>query len=169
VTEPHDQETDARYLRRAVELSRRFLDVEGCTPFGALVAVGGAVVAEGVSSVVGLADPTAHAEVMALRAAGRKLGHHLFADGVMYSSSEPCPMCLMACYWARIPRLVYGASSHDVATYGFEDLRLYREVALPRDRRSLQTQALGGPVAQDAVAVLGMWADRLPEPVVAKW
>jgi tRNA(Arg) A34 adenosine deaminase TadA len=75
-------------------------------------------VATGTSSVVELRDPTAHAEVMALRAAGTKLGRHLMEDAVMYSSSEPCPMCLTACYWARVPRLVYAATSHDVAVNG---------------------------------------------------
>ncbi|MFJ8582816.1 nucleoside deaminase [Micromonospora sp. NPDC093277] len=108
------------FLARAIEISRRALEDEGKTPFGAIVVISGQVVGEGTSSVVELRDPTAHAEVMALRDAGSKLGRHLFEDAVMYASSEPCPMCLMACYWARIPRLIFRASSHDVATYGFE-------------------------------------------------
>ncbi|MEV1288319.1 nucleoside deaminase [Micromonospora sp. NPDC049679] len=99
------------------------MEDDGKTPFGAIVVVEGDIVGEGATSVVELRDPTPHAEVMALRHAGAKLGRHLFDDGVMYASSEPCPMCLVACYWARIPRLIFGASSHDVATHGFEDLR----------------------------------------------
>ncbi|WP_260428570.1 nucleoside deaminase [Micromonospora globispora] len=110
-----------------------------------------------------------HAEVMALRHAGRNLGRHLFEDGIMYASSEPCPMCLMACYWARIPRLIFGASSHDVATYGFEDLQFYREVAQPAERQSLREEVAEGPLRDQAVDVLRKWADMLPSPVVPKF
>ncbi|GHJ36734.1 nucleoside deaminase [Streptomyces sp. TS71-3] len=160
---------DLAYLQRAVEISRRALEDERNTPFGALIVINGEIVAEGTSSVVKLNDPTAHAEVMALRAAGEALGRHLFEDGVMYASSEPCPMCLVACYWARIPRLVYGANSHDVATYGFEDLQLYRELAFPAEQRSLRGQGATGSVKEDAVAVLKQWADAFPETVVPKY
>jgi tRNA(Arg) A34 adenosine deaminase TadA len=78
-------------------------------------------------------------------------------------------MCLVACYWARIPRLVYGASSHDVATFGFEDLQLYRELALPIGHRTLREVAAGGSVREDAVAVLRAWTKTLNEPVVPKF
>src|ERR1035438_8649643 len=100
-------EADRRYLQRAIDVSRRALEDEGKTPFGALVVVDGKVVGEGTSQVVELSDPTAHAECMALREAGTTLGRLLLDAGVMYASSEPCPMCLIACYWARIPRVVY--------------------------------------------------------------
>jgi len=121
-------DTDRAFLVQAIDLSRHALEDQGKTPFGALLVVDGEVVASGTSSVVELHDPTAHAEVMALRNAGARLQRHLFPDGTMYASSEPCPMCLVACYWARLPRLVYGASSHDVGRLGFEDLQLYREL-----------------------------------------
>ncbi|MET8234866.1 nucleoside deaminase [Micromonospora sp. NPDC005298] len=139
------------------------------TPFGAIVVIGSEIVGEGTSSVVELRDPTAHAEVMALRHAGSNLERHLFEDGVMYASSEPCPMCLMACYWARIPRLIFGASSHDVATYGFEDLQFYREIAQPIDRRSLREDLAEGTLRAQAIEVLRAWAGKLPEPVVPKF
>ncbi|WP_405583198.1 nucleoside deaminase [Streptomyces sp. NBC_01190] len=161
-------QTDLTYLRRAVDVSRHALQDGGNTPFGALVVVGGEIVGEGTSSVVRLSDPTAHAEVMALRASGQALGRHLFEDGVMYASSEPCPMCLVACYWARIPRLVYGADSRDVARHGFEDLQLYRELTLPHDRRALREDGADGALKADAVSVLKAWSDALPEPVVPK-
>ncbi len=112
-------DADRCFLQRAIHVSRRALEDDGKTPFGALVVIGGQVVGEGTSRVVELHDPTAHAEVMALRAAGEALGTHLFETGVMYCSSEPCPMCLVACYWARLPRLVFAATSYDVATSGF--------------------------------------------------
>lgn len=160
---------DQSLLSRAVELSRHALEDEGKTPFGAVITIEGEVIAEGTSSVVELRDPTAHAEVMALRHAGQKLGRHLMPDAVMYASSEPCPMCLVACYWARIPRLVFAATSHDVATYGFEDLQLYRELARPLEERSLNEQAATGPTQVRAVEILREWADRLPIDVEPKF
>ncbi|MGW1198492.1 nucleoside deaminase [Streptomyces sp. NPDC002536] len=160
---------DVAFLQRAVAISRRALEAPGITPFGALVVVGGAVVGEGSSSVVKLHDPTAHAEVMALRAAGAALERHILADGVMYTSSEPCPMCLTACYWARIPRVVYAADSRDVAAHGFEDLRLYRELTLDSTDRTLRGVPVDGPVRAEAVSVLKAWTDGLPEPVVPKF
>ncbi|MFJ9620546.1 nucleoside deaminase [Streptomyces sp. NPDC101181] len=161
-------ETDTSFLAHAIDLSRHALEDKGKTPFGAIVVIEGEIVSEGTSSVVELADPTAHAEVMALRNAGRKLGRHLFEDGVMYTSSEPCPMCLVACYWARLPRVVFGATSREVALNGFEDLQLYRELTYPQEGRALREDVASDPLAAEAVKVLRAWSDGLPEPVVPK-
>jgi guanine deaminase len=165
----HLDEADRRYLQRAIDISRRALDDEGKTPFGALVVVADKVVGEGTSQVVELRDPTAHAEIMALRDAGTTLGRHLLEDGVMYCSSEPCPMCLIACYWARLPRVVYAATSYDVATYGFEDLQFYRELTRPNDQRSIQEDAADGELREAAAAGLRAWAGQLPFPVDPKY
>ncbi len=162
-------DADRRYLQRAIDISRHALEDEGKTPFGAVVIVGDQVVGEGTSRVVELHDPTAHAEIMALRAAGAALGRHLLDDAVMYASSEPCPMCLTACYWARIPRVVYAATSYDVATYGFEDLQLYRELTRPTDQRSLQEDAADDELREEAAAGLQAWAQQLPFPVEPKF
>ena len=159
---------DESFLRYAIDLSRHSLEDEGKTPFGAIVVVGGEIAGEGTSSVVELCDPTAHAEVMALRNAGSAMQRHLFEDGVMYSSSEPCPMCLMACYWARLPRLVFGATSYDVAINGFEDLQLYRELTYPAGGRQLRGHPAEGDLREQAADVLRSWAARLPSPVVPK-
>ncbi|CAM5700502.1 tRNA-specific adenosine deaminase [Streptomyces alboniger] len=161
-------DVDQKFLRRAISISRHALEDEGKTPFGAIVVVDGEVVSEGTSSVVELRDPTAHAEVMALRNAGKELQRHLFEDGVMYASSEPCPMCLAACYWARIPRLVFGATSQDVARWGFEDLWLYREMAASTDQRAISEETAEGQLREEAVSALEAWAAKLPEPVVPK-
>jgi guanine deaminase len=126
-------------------------------------------VGEGTSSVIELIDPTAHAEVMALRNAGTNLQCHLFEDGTLYSSSEPCPMCLTACYWVRIPRIVYGATSNDVATHGFEDLLLHRGLSRPAEQRSLREDAADEMIRTEAAAVLSSWADQLPGAVVPKF
>jgi guanine deaminase len=83
-------------------------------------------------------------------------------DATMYASSEPCPMCLVACYWARLSRLVYGATSLDVGTYGFEDLQLYRELTYPAERRSLREDAADEPLRGHAAEVLRRWAEQLP-------
>ncbi|GGL71574.1 hypothetical protein GCM10010129_14020 [Streptomyces fumigatiscleroticus] len=168
---PYAPETaqDHAFLTQAIKLSRHALEDEGKTPFGALVVVDGEVVGTGTSSVVELRDPTAHAEVMALRAAGSKLGRHLMEDAVMYSSSEPCPMCLVACYWARIPRLVYAATSHDVAVNGFEDLQFYRQLALPNAERTLLVETAAGDETREIAAkALASWADKLPFAVEPK-
>jgi guanine deaminase len=162
-------EADGRYMRRAIEISRRALEDDGKTPFGAIVVIGGEVVGEGTSRVVELHDPTAHAEVMALRAAGAALGRHILEDAVMYCSSEPCPMCLVACYWARLPRLVFGATSHDVATCGFEDFQFYRELTLPAEQRFLREDAAGGALREDAASALRAWTEKLPSPVEPKY
>ncbi len=162
-------EADRRYLQRAIDISRRALEDEGKTPFGAIVVVAGQIVGEGTSQVVELRDPTAHAEVMALRAAGTALGRHLFTDGAMYASSEPCPMCLIACYWARLPRVVFGATSYDVATYGFEDLQFYRELAHPAQQRSVQEDSADDDLRANAAAVLRAWAEQLPFDVEPKY
>jgi guanine deaminase len=155
-------DADRGFLAHAIDISRHALEDEGKTPFGAVVVIAGEVVATGTSSVVELHDPTAHAEVMALRNAGIKLQRHLLPDATMYASSEPCPMCLIACYWARLPRLVYGASSRDVATYGFEDLQFYRELTYPAEGRSLREDAADTLLHTQAVDVLQAWADQLP-------
>lgn len=162
-------DADRHFLQSAIQVSRRALEDDGKTPFGALVVVGGQIAGEGTSRVVELRDPTAHAEVMALRAAGETLGTHLFETGVMYCSSEPCPMCLAACYWARLPRLVFAATSHDVATSGFEDLQLYRELALQRDQRALREDTADDDLRGEAAGALRAWADKLPFPVEPKY
>ena len=162
-------EADRRYLQRAIEISRDALADGGKSPFGAVLVVAGGVAGEGANRVTELRDPTAHAEITALRAAGRALGQLAFEDGVMYSSSEPCPMCLTACYWARIPRVVYGATSHDVAACGFEDLQLYRELGRPRSERHIREDPGGDDLREAASAGLREWAAQQPVPVEPKF
>ncbi|MET9554976.1 nucleoside deaminase [Streptomyces sp. NPDC006645] len=165
------QETpaDQQFLEQAIAVSRHALDDEGKTPFGAVVVVDGEVVGIGTSSVMELHDPTAHAEMMALRAAGRTLRHHIMENGVMYSSSEPCPMCLVACYWARIPRLVYAATSHDVAVNGFEDLQFYRQLSKPNKERTLLAEvSVEGKLRESAAGALAEWSSALPFTVEPK-
>jgi guanine deaminase len=152
------EETDRDYLQLAVELSRGYRDDQRRWPFGAIIVVGGQIAGKGVNRVVELHDPAAHAEVMALRAAGSALGRHVFEDAVLYSSSEPCPMCLAACYWACVQRVVFAATSYDVAACGLQDLAIYEELKLPAGRRSVHEDAGGDDLRHDATAELQDWA-----------
>jgi tRNA(Arg) A34 adenosine deaminase TadA len=161
--------TGENYLRIAIDLSRHALEDEGKTPFGVILVINDEVVSEGTSSVIELVDPSVHAEIMAVRNAARKLGRHLLTDSVLYSSSEPCPMCLTACYWARVSRLVFGATSYDVATHGFEDLQLYRELATEAVLRSLPEVSAGGTLRTLAADMLRNWAEDFPERVTPKY
>jgi guanine deaminase len=157
-------DTDRGYLQLAVDLSRSYLDDDRKWPFGAVIVAAGRIVGRGVNRVVESHDPTAHAEVMALRAATASLGRHQIAEGVLYSSSEPCPMCLTACYWAGLPRVVFGATSHVVASCGLQDLAFYRELARPADQRSIREDGgedhREGGLREQAAAVLRDWAQR---------
>lgn len=153
--------TREELMRRAIELSLRNV-AEGGGPFGAVVARGGEIVAEGVNRVTAQCDPTAHAEVAAIRAAARKLGTFDLSGCDIYASCEPCPMCLGAIYWARLDRLFYAATKDDAARAGFDDAFIYRELALAPAQRRLATARLLG---DEALATFRAWeakADRRP-------
>jgi guanine deaminase len=155
-------EVDARFLREAVRVARvRMLQGRG-GPFGAVVARDGVIVARGWNAVTSSNDPTAHAEVVAIRRACRKLGTFSLHGCVLYASCEPCPMCLAASYWARIDRLVHAASRDDAARAGFDDAFIYDQVPLPAAERSLPTSQL---LRSEAVDVFEAWLakpDRVP-------
>ncbi|MGH3166799.1 MAG: nucleoside deaminase [Trebonia sp.] len=145
---------DRRFLWRAVELSRSYRADHRRWPFGAILAAGGEIIGQGFNQVEELHDPTAHAEVMALRAAGRALRRHAFEDSVLYSSGEPCPMCLAACYWASVPRVVFAATSRDLADCGFQDLAIYRQLELPAGQRSMRRDSAQEELRQAAVTAV---------------
>ncbi|MEI7743871.1 MAG: nucleoside deaminase, partial [Chloroflexota bacterium] len=133
-----------RLLLRSIEIGREGMLARRGGPFGALIATAdGSIVAEGCNEVTSTNDPTAHAEVLAIRRACAALGTFILAGHVMYTSCEPCPMCLAAAYWARLDAIVFAASRVDAAAGGFDDEFLYRELVLPMDARSL-------PVSQAA-------------------
>ncbi|HEY6495463.1 MAG TPA: nucleoside deaminase [Trebonia sp.] len=153
-------EADLGYLRMAVELSRSYRDVPGSWPFGAVLVARGEVVGRGFNQVAERRDPSAHAEIMALREAGRSLDRHEFPGSVLYSSAEPCPMCLAACYWASVARIVYAATSRDLAGYDFSDLAIYAELRLPAGCRAVPEDVAGEGPRQDALAAVREWAER---------
>ncbi len=146
-----------RFMRRAIAISRaKMLDGAG-GPFGAVVVRDGAVVGEGWNQVTSTNDPTAHAEIVAIRDAARRLGTFSLAGCELYSSCEPCPMCLGAILWARLDRLYYANDRHDAQALGFDDAVFHREVTLPPDRRAIPTLRL---LAEEARAVFEEWSAR---------
>jgi guanine deaminase len=128
---------EERYLRRAVDLAHQGVTTGEGGPFGALVVRDGQILAEGWNRVLADNDPTAHAEVTALRRACAAVGDFQLPGAVVYSSCEPCPMCLGALYWARPAAVYFAASRHDAAAAAFDDSFIYDELALPVEVRSL--------------------------------
>ena len=132
-----------KFLERAIELAELGMRAGRGGPFGAVIVRGGQILAEGQNQVTSAHDPTAHAEVCAIRAACRVVSDFSLAGAEIYSSCEPCPMCLSAIYWARLDRLYFAASREDAAEIGFDDAFLYQEIPLAAtDRRLPTTQAL---------------------------
>jgi len=125
------------FLRRAILLATENVNAGGGGPFAAVIARAGRIVGEGVNTVTTTNDPTAHGEVNAIRAASTALGTFSLAGCELYTSCEPCPMCLAASYWARIDAVYYGAGAADAARAGFDDAFLYEEFRKSQDARQL--------------------------------
>ncbi|WP_303784830.1 nucleoside deaminase [Azovibrio restrictus] len=145
---PTQQEQDERFLRRTLELALLNVERGEGGPFGALITRDGEIIAEAWNRVVADKDPTAHAEILAIRAACRKLGHFHLSGCTLYASSEPCPMCLAAAYWARVDRIVYANDREAAAAIGFSDAALYDELQCPPGRRQVPTLHLPLPEAR---------------------
>lgn len=143
-------------MRRAVALAEESV-AKGGGPFGAVIARGGEIVAEGANCVVPHHDPTAHAEVSAIREAARRLGTHNLSGCEIYTSCEPCPMCLGAIYWAHLDKIYYGCDRKDAAAIGFDDDFIYRELQLaPSDRQKPSEIVL----ADEAARAFRLWSDK---------
>ncbi len=129
------------WMKRALDLATANAR-KGGGPFGAIIVKDGTVVAEGVNQVTATNDPTAHAEVQAIRHAAQKLGTYDLSGCIIYSSCEPCPMCLGAIYWARLDALYFGAGKDNAAAAGFDDAFIYREIEKPAAQRQLKTRQI---------------------------
>ncbi|MCL2075837.1 MAG: nucleoside deaminase [Betaproteobacteria bacterium] len=151
-------DTDRRLLRRAIELaaenSREDLENPEGGPFGAVIARDGEILAEGRNRALATHDPVAHAEIEAIRAACQKIRNFHLTNATLYASSEPCPMCLAAAYWARITRIVYANSRAEADFIGFCDADIYRELSLPEKERRIVMIHLPLP---DASLPLDLW------------
>src|SRR2546425_110584 len=124
-------------MREAIRLSLYTMRRGKGGPFGAVIVKGNQIVAHGCNRVISRNDPTAHAEIVALRAACRRLKSFHLVGCDLYTSCEPCPMCLAAMYWARLRRVFYGNTRQDAARIAFDDEFIYRQVALPIPKRTL--------------------------------
>lgn len=142
------------FLRRAIDLAVQNVNAGVGGPFAAVIVRDGKIVGEGVNTVTATNDPTAHGEVNAIRAACKALGTFTLASCELYTSCEPCPMCLAASYWARLNAIYYGCSAADAARAGFDDAFLYDEFRKDQAARSLPVaQLLGG----EAWAAFAAW------------
>lgn len=127
------------FMRQAIELATESVLSGRGGPFGAVIVRKGEVIATGSNQVTATNDPTAHAEVVAIRNACSKLGTFVLDGCEVYTSCEPCPMCLAAIYWARCSAIFYGSTASDAADAGFDDAFLYAEVQRPHEQRSIPT------------------------------
>lgn len=148
--------TNEELMMVAIELSERNIE-SGGGPFGAVIAKDGEIVATGVNSVTKSCDPTAHAEVSAIRAACSKLESFELKGCEIYSSCEPCPMCLSAIYWARLDRLYYGNDKEDAKLIEFDDSFIYDELKLDAEDRSLASERM---LSQEAIRAFDTWRDK---------
>lgn len=144
------------FMRQAIELAVENIK-NGGGPFGAVIVKDGAVVATGANRVTANNDPTAHAEVCAIRAACTKLGTFDLSGCVIYTSCEPCPMCLGAIYWAHIDKIYYGANQLDAASVDFDDSFIYRELELTPDKRNKPVENI---LHDEAQAPFRAWQEK---------
>jgi guanine deaminase len=147
----------AAWMRAAIGLSLEKMRSGEGGPFGAVVVRDGRIVGRGWNQVTSANDPTAHAEVTAIRDACRRLKTYQLTDCELYTSCEPCPMCLSAIYWARIPLVYYGNTRKDAARIAFDDDFIYREVALPLKQRSVRMKPL---LRKEALAAFLEWKQK---------
>ena len=156
-------EADHRaFMRRAVRLSAERMRGGAGGPFGAVIVQDGKIIAEGWNRVTSTNDPTAHAEVSAIRDACRALGTFSLKGCDIYTSCEPCPMCLAAMYWARLDRIFFANSREDAAAIGFDDALIYGEVSKPVENRMIPTIKLALPEAEAVFAEWQAKPDKVP-------
>ena len=147
------------FMRQAIELSEENVR-SGGGPFGAVIVRDGRVIATGTNGVTRLNDPTAHAEVTAIRNAARALGTFDLSGCEIYTSCEPCPMCLGAIYWARIGKMYYGNDQEDARRIGFDDSFIYEEIALPPPQRRLRSCRILSEEARNAFVLWDEKSDK---------
>ncbi|MCX7544143.1 nucleoside deaminase [Marinicella gelatinilytica] len=146
-----------QFMRRAIELAREGMDAGAGGPFGSVVVRNGEIIAEGYNRVTSDNDPTAHAEVTAIREACQKLGTFQLNDCEIYTSCEPCPMCLGAIYWARPKVVYYACTREDAAAIDFDDQLIYDEIDAGIDNRQIPFKQMQ---QSEALSVFKAWQDK---------
>ncbi|WP_372746448.1 nucleoside deaminase [Lutibacter sp.] len=145
------------FMSKAIELAKKGIDTNAGGPFGAIIVKNGEIIAEGYNSVTSKNDPTAHAEVVAIRNACEKLDSFQLDDCIIYTSCEPCPMCLGAIYWARPKKVYYACTREDAANIDFDDQFIYNEISKEINERKIPFINL---LREDASVVFKNWTDK---------
>ena len=148
---------DTKFMKRAVELARSGMDANSGGPFGCVVVKNGEIIGEGNNRVTSTNDPTAHAEIVAIRAACERLGAFQLDGCSIYTSCEPCPMCLGAIYWARPAKVFYACTREDAAAVGFDDDFIYRELGKANDEREM---VLINILRDEGLALFQNWSEK---------
>jgi tRNA(Arg) A34 adenosine deaminase TadA len=146
-----------KFMRHAIELSRDNMNANKGGPFGAVVVKDGEIIGKGANSVTSINDPTAHAEIVAIRNACETIDSYSLEGCEIYSSCEPCPMCLAAIYWSRIDKVYFANTHEDAAKVDFDDSFLYQQMKLTRDQRSLPSENL---LRIEALQVFEEWDEK---------
>ncbi|MEZ0223574.1 MAG: deaminase [Alphaproteobacteria bacterium] len=151
------EEQRKQFMRRAITLSQQKMDENCGGPFGAVIVKSGKIIGEGWNCVTSSNDPTAHAEVVAIRNAASASKNFILEGCEIYTSCEPCPMCLAAIYWARIDKIFYANMREDAERIGFDDAFLYNEIALPENKRTLPVYRM---LREEAKIVFENWMKK---------
>ena len=150
-------EQDKEFMRRAIELAQNGIEKGAGGPFGAVIVKDGKIIGEGYNQVTSTNDPTAHAEVVAIRNACQNLENFQLAECTIYTSCEPCPMCLGAIYWARPARVFFACTREDAAEIGFDDQFIYEEIELPIENRHIKSTNF---LREEGLQVFENWANK---------
>ncbi|PIB34085.1 tRNA-specific adenosine deaminase [Reichenbachiella sp. 5M10] len=148
---------EAKHMQKAIDLAMHSIQEKSGGPFAAVIVRHGEVIGQGHNTVTASHDPTAHAEINAIRDACQRLGDFQLQDCEIYTTCEPCPMCLGAIYWARPKAIYYASAKTDAATAGFDDQFIYDEIALPSPSRKIKTQQA---MRQEAQKVFTAWKNK---------
>ena len=147
-------QSDSYYMQKAIDLAKKGMDSNAGGPFGAIVVKDDKIIAEGYNEVTSSNDPTSHAEIVAIRKACEKLNSFQLTDCIIYTSCEPCPMCLGAIYWARPKKVFYGCTKKDAASIDFDDQFIYDEIDTPLNKRSIPFENIN---RQESKIVFEKW------------
>ena len=147
-----------QFMQEAIQLSIENLKGNRGGPFGAIIVKDGIIVGRGYNQVTSTNDPTAHAEIVAIRDACQNLNSFQLDGCVLYTSCEPCPMCLGAIYWARPSKIYYACTRHDAAAINFDDAFIYNELITPISERKIPTEQM---MREEAILAFRLWQDKL--------
>jgi guanine deaminase len=150
-------ENNRKFLLEAIALAKKGVEQGAGGPFGCVIVKEGVIVGKGHNQVTSTNDPTAHAEVVAIRDACRQLGSYQLTDCDLYTSCEPCPMCLGAIYWARPRRVIYACTRHEASRAGFDDAVIYEEINVPTGERKIP---FDHERLDEAAALFTLWIEK---------